>query len=755
MKQLIFILILCLTSCTTRQEPIDFQQVLDAAATRANQAKSLSENTLLTQALEYYQTLEPKDSARLSQATILTAYHYWWKGEKSKAYDLLKSIADTNKEALECLLDLASKDNDFEACYEYLKLLRKMDTENEFWIHQTWATLHFYLNQPVECECLFDNITQYIRTPEDSALYWSRVLPNHADIISDYGKQAKAIELQEQVLNHFIGKDSSKVASAHASLARYYLLQDKFKEAALRVTKRPITVRVLSDSFRYDGKPHTAMEVRLDTTSPYTLATSRHTLKIKDTDLLLFTDAGTYINDPTVSVYDARAGVYVTENYEITRYEGTVTIEKRPLHIQLNGEKMYDGKPMDESDYRIDFLNGTSPASGHTVKAQPTEIHYGSAYTKSCSIEQSTLTVKDQYGTNVRKNYDVHFYTGSLTVTRRPISLVTASAEKVYDGTPLVDYGVMLAPGSLPLVNGDEATMVVSGSQTEVGQSNNTALADTFVICDILGQDATENYELVSVTEGTLTVKYGTVITVTTGSAEKPFDGLPLYARDYAVETTGDPLPEGYAVFADVTGLITRPGSTPNTATVTVRDGEGNDVTHLFTVELRTGVLTVTDELSDGAAFGRVYSDRSGRVYLRMASYGDYNGQGWNTAAPYGTTLPGGYTPNLLPAAALKTLGLTATATLRFSGMKIFMLPYYTEINSSNPTVGSDTDYTATLRDSYNVTYYPVEDTLLLLEQFHKLPAYLRPMVLGNYASAEKSYRAFVKQNYLTPIFIN
>ena len=73
MKQLIFILILCLTSCTTRQESIDFQQVLDAAETRANQAKSLSEDTLLIQALEYYRTLEPKDSIRLSQATILSA----------------------------------------------------------------------------------------------------------------------------------------------------------------------------------------------------------------------------------------------------------------------------------------------------------------------------------------------------------------------------------------------------------------------------------------------------------------------------------------------------------------------------------------------------------------------------------------------------------------------------------------------------------------------------------------------------------
>ena len=146
MKQFIFILIFCLTGCATRQEPIDFQHVLDAAEGRANQAKSLGEDTLLVQALDYYQTLEPKDSARLSQATILTAYHYWWKGEKPKAYELLESISDTNKEALECLLDLGSKDNNYEACYEYLKRLMKMDTENEFWIQQAWATLHFYLN---------------------------------------------------------------------------------------------------------------------------------------------------------------------------------------------------------------------------------------------------------------------------------------------------------------------------------------------------------------------------------------------------------------------------------------------------------------------------------------------------------------------------------------------------------------------------------------------------------------------------------
>ena len=231
MKHIILLLIITLTSCTTRQEPIDFQQVLDAAEERANQAKSLSEDTLLVQALEYYQTLEPKDSVRLSQATILTSYHYWWKGEKPKAYSLLESIADTDQNALEALLALSSRDYNYEACYKYMKRILKDDSKNDFWLQQSWATLHYYINQPEECERLFDNLPQYIRTPQDSALYWQKVLPNHADIISDYGKQEKAIHLQEQILNHFIGKDSSQVAFSHASLARYHLLLNNLKKA--------------------------------------------------------------------------------------------------------------------------------------------------------------------------------------------------------------------------------------------------------------------------------------------------------------------------------------------------------------------------------------------------------------------------------------------------------------------------------------------------------------------------------------------
>ena len=525
--------------------------------------------------------------------------------------------------------------------------------------------------------------------------------------------------------------------------------QITYEYGTLTVTKRPITVRVSSVYLTYDGQPHVSASLTIAHDSPYPLATSRHELRVRDGDRLSFTDAGSYINDPTVSVYDTDSGVYVTANYEITRYDGTVTIEKRPLHVQLNGEKTYDGQPMGVEDYRMSFLNGTSPAAGHTVKAQPKTLHMGAASTQESSIEQSTLTIRDSEGKDVRRNYDVSFYKGTFTVHPRPVSVMTATAEKIYDGTPLTAYTVSLTPDSLPMVEGDQVGMVVNGKQTAVGQSTNTCYPHTFGVRNKYGYDVSSNYVLVSVTEGTLTVKHDLCITVTTGSAEKPYDGLPLTCDEYTVEITRGTLPADYAVYVTVTGIITRPGSAANTATVTVRDGEGKDVTPFLTVDLRAGVLTVTEEMAEDTSFGRVYSDRSGRVYLRMTSYGGYNGSGWDPAIPYGNTLSGGYSPNLLPAAALQTLKLSASATLQFSGMRITMLPYYTEIGGSAPVIGSDTDYTATERPSYSVSYYPLEDSLSLLARFQQIPAYLRPYALGSYASAEEAYRSFVHSQYL------
>ena len=220
-----------MTSCTKEQVPIDYEQILDEAEFSANQAKSLSEDTLLCEALEYYQSLEPKDSIRLLQATILTAYHYWWKGEKDKANNMLMPLANTNKRVLYALYELAAKNYDFEACHKYLSLIMRDEAELTFSNKQALATLNYYLNNQDECESLFESLPQYIKTSSDSILYWKRVLPNYTDIISDYGKQEKAIYLRKQVLNYLTEKDSALISQSYASIARYYLLLNNIKEA--------------------------------------------------------------------------------------------------------------------------------------------------------------------------------------------------------------------------------------------------------------------------------------------------------------------------------------------------------------------------------------------------------------------------------------------------------------------------------------------------------------------------------------------
>lgn len=220
-----------MTSCTKEQVPIDYEQILDEAEFRANQAKSLSEDTLLCEALEYYQSLEPKDSIRLLQATILTAYHYWWKGEKDKANYMLVPLANTNKRVLYALYELAAKNYDFEACHKYLSLIMRDEAELTFSNKQALATLNYYLNNQDECESLFESLPQYIKTSSDSILYWKRVLPNYTDIISDYGKQEKAIYLRKQVLNYLTEKDSALISQSYASIARYYLLLNNITEA--------------------------------------------------------------------------------------------------------------------------------------------------------------------------------------------------------------------------------------------------------------------------------------------------------------------------------------------------------------------------------------------------------------------------------------------------------------------------------------------------------------------------------------------
>ena len=533
------------------------------------------------------------------------------------------------------------------------------------------------------------------------------------------------------------------MADSGEDLTHNYKITHRY--GTLTVTKRPITVVLESAELTYDGQPHAFKEVRLHASSPYGLVLD-HTLMIQNRDLLYFTDAGTYENDMAVTVYSDSEVGFVTANYDITRMSGTVDVRPRSISIRMDGEKIYDGEAMDREDLSITVRSGTL-VDGHILTAEPESVSYPvNAGSKTVSMDPNTVQIRDGSGIDRTRNYQIRCLNGTLTVSRRPISVETATAEKLYDGLPLTAYGVTVTKDSMPLVEGHSVSMVVTGKGTQVGTYPNTAVSTTFGV-SMGGKDVTANYELISVTEGVLTVKYPTILSVSTGSAEKLYDGIPLTCPDYELEVGGDPLPAGYRVSVTVTGSLRGVGKTANTAEVTVYDRQNRDVTALFTVQLHPGILTVLEDKN--TVFGRVFAQTSGLIYLRQASFGSYTGQGWNAATPYSGTLTGGYSLNLLPAAALDYLKIVNTSTLTFSDMALFLLPYYAQIGGGNPVVGSDTDYGGMDLTDYTVSYYAVENSLTLLSGYSQVPAALRPYLLGSYASAEKAYRSFVYGQYL------
>ena len=182
--------------------------------------EALSEDSLLCAALDYYQKLNPTDSAKLIQSTILASKHFWWKGEKQKAYNTLEKHISRGQRTsiLLALCELASND------YDYPK----------------FKAANIELN----------GIEKYAHLPQDTTTYWQLTLRSQADITSDSGNQPRAIELQNKALEHFSAtNDSTEMAISFASLARYYLLMDKIPEAERYLQ---LADKISTDKFRND-----------------------------------------------------------------------------------------------------------------------------------------------------------------------------------------------------------------------------------------------------------------------------------------------------------------------------------------------------------------------------------------------------------------------------------------------------------------------------------------------------------------------
>ena len=174
---------------------------------------------------------------------------------------------------------------------------------------------------------------------------------------------------------------------------------------------------------------------------------------------------------------------------------------------------------------------------------------------------------------------------GKLTITKRPLVVKTASAEKEYDGTPLTNPNASLEG----LVSGENATVIATGSQTQFGESDNTY--------SINWDSAKQNNYSLTEKLGKLKVitNSSTSIVFTAETKEKTYDGKPLTGE----MVTAEGIPTGLTFTATASGRQTNAGSSPNQVSgYQIKDAAGNDVTNCFTnISKVDGTLLVNKRL--------------------------------------------------------------------------------------------------------------------------------------------------------------
>jgi hypothetical protein len=207
------------------------------------------------------------------------------------------------------------------------------------------------------------------------------------------------------------------------------------------------------------------------------------------TDVVKGTDAGTYDMGLDESQF-----ANTNNNYDVTFEvtDGKLTIDPASIDPE-NPDDPSDSGRIEVTDPEDTTYNGVEQKQPVTITDNKTGKtltegeDYDITYTDATNAGTVTVTITG------KGNYKGTF-TRTYEINRAPVTVTTGSASKPYDGKPLTND-----EGSIEgLVNGETATITVTGSQTEIGSSDNSYEIDW-------GSTNPDNYEITE-NLGTLTV---------------------------------------------------------------------------------------------------------------------------------------------------------------------------------------------------------------------------------------------------------
>ena len=303
----------------------------------------------------------------------------------------------------------------------------------------------------------------------------------------------------------------------------------------------------------------------------------------------------------TGDVYSAGVSGMIMPDRDVTlvaQWQGVIPIKL----LGDETKKTYSGTKQSYTGFTVSGLDmGSYTVSGVQALAQGTDVG-----TYKGTIDYSGMRIFEKSsGSDVTNQFEVvEASEPTLIVEKAPISIVTPNDSKLYDGAPLIATKGAELSG---LVNDETATLIVIGSRTDVGTSDNAYQIDWS------GSAKESNYFIDEETIGTLEIAKRPV-TVTAKGGEKQYDGKPLTAADTGYDIGGEGLVEGHEADVALSGSQTAPGASPATVeSVAVKDGDV-DVANNYDVATADGSLKVTNRdakyevtLKANSSTGNVY----------------------------------------------------------------------------------------------------------------------------------------------------
>ena len=209
------------------------------------------------------------------------------------------------------------------------------------------------------------------------------------------------------------------------------------------------------------------------------------------------------------------------DNYTIEKTEGklkvTAATDEVVVTIKENaGTAKYDGTEKTVTGYTVKSIS-------NKLYAEKDFTFNGKAEVKGTDAGTYDMALKASDFTNRNANFSKVTFViedGQLVIEKRKVTLTSASDEKVYDGTALTNDTVTVG-GADGFAKNEGATYDVTGSRTDVGESDNTF---TYT----LNEGTNANNYSIELVPGKLEVTPVTaevIVTITGRTDEMPYDG--------------------------------------------------------------------------------------------------------------------------------------------------------------------------------------------------------------------------------------